>query len=165
MNDKELIEEMTRTIEEAVRIQEQCETALTDLEEENKFLADTILQSKMGKIAEERRRLLSKAKQAEDKVWEAEKSREQYEQRMNGLVPLIREVTDKQQNLNEEIERKAENKITDKKKELSDLFEEKEKTLKKKYQKMESEINKKIIIVTVICVVLTIGNVLLWFVK
>lgn len=115
MNINEQINEMTKTLEEAIVVQQRYAEALEELKQENQFLADTITNNKLGKISTERRQLLARVNQAESDsktaVHEAESVKSEYESKLDKITVLLKEVQSKQSNIDAYINSEAETKV------------------------------------------------------
>ncbi len=65
---RQLLVEMTETLEEANKVNNTYATMLDKLEKENKFLSDTIVQYKLGLITTERRKLINENRSLKKEV-------------------------------------------------------------------------------------------------
>lgn len=64
----ELIEEMTKALEEAMETQKRYSEVLDKLKNENQFLADTILNDKLGLITTERREIIDENRRLKEVI-------------------------------------------------------------------------------------------------
>ena len=65
---RQLLVEMTETLEEANKVNNTYATMLDKLEKENKFLSDTIVQYKLDLITTERRKLINENRSLKKEV-------------------------------------------------------------------------------------------------
>lgn len=116
---------------ESLKVNEKYSEALDVLDKENKFLTDTLLNAKLGKITTDRRTLQAKIIQVQtesDKIkQEAYTVKSEYEQKLDKIAFMIKEVKSKQDDIDSYIDTEAEKKI----------FEE-----RTKYKKLKSDNNK-----------------------
>ena len=117
MDVNEQINEMVQALEEAMVVQQKYADALAELKEENQFLADTITNNKLGKISTERRQLLARVTNAESDsktaISEADAIKSEYEQKLDKITILIKDVKSKQADIDAYIDSEAENKVAD----------------------------------------------------
>jgi hypothetical protein len=96
---------------------------VTQLKEENAFLADTIEKHNLGKIKEERRLLLKNVEQAEARanisIAEAKKEKLEYEGKLKTVAAALADVQTKQKNTDAFIEKEANKKAQKQIKELT----------------------------------------------
>ncbi len=64
----QLIEEMTKALQEAIIIQHKHSVAINKLKDENKFLTDTIIKNKMSQITVERREILDENRRLKEVI-------------------------------------------------------------------------------------------------
>ena len=145
---QELLQEMTSALQEAQVVQERYSAKLDELEKENLFLSDTIKQNKLGLITTERRELLRKVREREEKaesaLEEAQSIRSEFEGKINKVSVMIKDVTDKQNGLDDYIEKQAEDKIAQQKKALNSEYDKKKRELRHEYDKMKAGIQRKL---------------------
>ena len=111
MDINEQINEMAEALEEAMAVQQKYAAALKKLKEENQFLADTITNNKLGKISTERRQLLDRVSKTEYEartaIKESNAIKSEYEQKLNKIIPFIRDINSKQADIDTYIDSKA----------------------------------------------------------
>ena len=116
---------------ESLKVNEKYSEALDVLDKENKFLTDTLLNAKLGKTTTERRTLQAKIIQIQtesDKIkQEAYTVKSEYEQKLDKITFMIKDIKSKQDDIDSYIDTEAEKKV----------FEE-----RKKYKKLKSDNNK-----------------------
>lgn len=64
----ELIEEMTKALQEALETFQEYSEAIDKLKDENKFLTDTIIKNKMSQITVERREILDENRRLKEVI-------------------------------------------------------------------------------------------------
>lgn len=140
MNDEnEIINELTEALQQSSEIQRKQQSFIQHAKEENDFLADTILKNKLGKIAEERKRIL---------ILEAssKKAKELYEQRAEEYRQKTRSIKRKQDKINEYVDYISDKKIEKKKARLARSLREKESVLRDYYKEKENAYTRKLTI-------------------
>lgn len=165
-----LLEEMTEALQAAHEVQERFSVKLDELEQENRFLSETITQNKLGLITTERRELLMKVADAESDVnkatEEARAIHDEYDEKLNKIALLIKDVQEKQADMDAHINAEAENKISDLKQTLNDNYKKEKAKLQKEYMKCEADIQRKLKVRTIIagiCAGIAMISVLLAF--
>lgn len=166
VDTEKLIRDMTEALDEARDVQDVYSRTLEQLEKENRFLANTIEQYKIGKIITERRELHIKLSQAETNsakaINDASAIQNEYNGKLDKLSAMIKDVQDKQDNINSYIDTESEKKIADTKRSLNNKFRAEDKKLHKDYRSMEVKINDKLRlyrIVTIISILITVLTV------
>ena len=145
---QQLLTEMAEALRSAEEAQNRYSAKLNELEQENIFLSETIKQNKLGLITTERRDLLRKVSEREDganrALEEARAIRSEYDEKLDKVSLIIKDVASKQNDLNGHIEKKAEAKIAKQKKTLGNKYNKDKTRLQKEYEELKAKIQKKI---------------------
>lgn len=159
---------MTAALNEAQEIQEQYSRTLSQLEQENDYLTDTIAQYKIGKIATERREMFSKLTQAKTSAAEAKEEadriRNEYNSKLDQVSLSFKNIQEKQNNIDKYINAEAEKKIANTKRSLNDKYKTDNKKLRKEYNGKEIQLENKLKIyriITSVAVLIAILTIIL----
>lgn len=143
-----LLNDMTEALQEAHEIQKKYAAKLDELEKENLFLSETITQNKLGLIATERRELLAEnakiKSDADRSISQANAIKDEYEQKLDKMSAMVKNIHNKQSNIDNYIDSEAKNKIFDLKQANSDILKKEREKLQKEYQKLETNIKQKL---------------------
>ena len=168
MDTEKLIQNMTAALNEAQEIQEQYSRTLSQLEQENDYLTDTIAQYKIGKIATERREMFSKLTQAKTSAAEAKEEadriRNEYNSKLDQVSLSFKNIQEKQNNIDKYINAEAEKKIANTKRSLNDKYKTDNKKLRKEYNGKEIQLENKLKIyriITSVAVLIAILTIIL----
>ena len=147
MSTEQLLEEMTKALQDALDTQTLCSETIDKLEKENQFLTDTILQKKLGKITEERRSLLEKMRKTKEKsereLKEAQEIRNEYDSKLEKVSKITKQALYEKESLDKCIEEKSEEKIKDIRDKNDENLKIEKKKLEKEYKKKEMALKKK----------------------
>ena len=143
MDVNEIIEQLTEALQQAMEVQDKYSAALDEMDKENKFLADTIVQNQLGRITEERRKLLVKMEQtnaSSQKIKsDALAMKSEYGKKLDKITILIQDVKAKQSDIDSYIDSESDAKIADTKKSLNTEYMKKRLELECQYQQKESD--------------------------
>ena len=105
------IMELLEILDDAINIQEEYAKAIEALEQENQFLTETIANNKLNKAASERRKLQSQMKEiqssSEETLKKAQDIKDEYEQKLEKIATIMRDVEIKQHNVDTYIKTEA----------------------------------------------------------
>ena len=145
---EQTIKQLTDALNECIEIQDQLSEALTECENENTFLTETIVNNNLGLIVTERRELLSKNRDikydADKAINEANAIKNEYSQRLDKIAKMIKDVSNKQSSIDKCIDSEADKKISNLKQANSEMLKKERQKLQKEYQKLEADIRQKL---------------------
>lgn len=105
------IMELLEILDDAINIQDEYAKAIEALEQENQFLTETIANNKLNKAASERRELQSQMKEiqssSEETLKKAQDIKDEYEQKLEKIATIMRDVEIKQHNVDTYIKTEA----------------------------------------------------------
>ena len=160
------------THDEAIKDLMECcdeyEKIISQLQEENAFLTETIENNNLDKIASERRTLLNNIKQRESaselKMKNAESIKTEYFSKLDELNERLADIKTKQDNINLYIDASAEEKVANERQEYQKHKSVNDKALKKHMAECDKHLQEKIILYKEKqkkCIIITICSVLL----
>lgn len=145
MNKDETINKLTEACLELMQLINDCNDTIVELDEENTFLTETIINSKMSKITTERRQIQAKLNKTEaaskNAISEANAIKSEYEQKLDKIAILIKDVKAKQDNIDTYINSQSDTKIQEHKNILYSEYRKQKQELQNVYNKKEVELN------------------------
>ena len=144
----EVVQKMINALTEAKAVQEEYLAALEKLESENDFLAETITHNNLGKIVVERKKLLAENRaiksNAESSLKEARCIRSEYEQKLDKITSLIKDVALKQSDIDSYIDSESDVKIQEQKDKLNNDYMKQKQKLQNEFKQKEAVLENKV---------------------
>jgi hypothetical protein len=137
-------------IENLLECCDEYEEIISQLQEENSFLTETIEKNNLDKIVSERRSLLDDIKQqeltSELKTKNAEAIKMEYSNKLNELNERLSDVKAKQDNIDSYIDASAEAKVTDERREYQKYKSANDQALKKHMAECDKRLKEEIVL-------------------